>query len=176
MKVLLKIGYNIILLIIISIAVILIVPILPFTGNIETKVVLSGSMEPAIKVGSVIVLRPVEKYNIGDIVTFGKDTRDNIPTTHRIIDERIQGGVTYFKTKGDANSDPDAREITESDIQGKMLFSIPYLGYLIDFAKLPMGFVLLIVVPGGIVVFDEVRKIYREVVLMQRKKKKDSSV
>jgi len=175
MKILLKIGYYVILLVIISIAVILIAPVFPITGNIETKVVLSGSMEPEIKVGSVVVLRPVGEYDIGDIVTFGRDTRNNIPTTHRIIDERIEGNTTYFKTKGDANDDPDAREITKSDIQGKVLFSIPLLGFLIDFAKRPLGFALLIIIPGGIIVLDEVRKIYREVIIMRRKRKREQN-
>lgn len=171
MKILLKTIYSIVLLIAVSIAVLLFLPVLPIEGNIETKVVLSGSMEPAIRVGSVLVLKPQKSYKIDDIVTFGRDTRNNIPTTHRIIDMRIEGNSTFFKTKGDANDDADAREITGADINGKVLFSIPYLGYLIDFAKRPIGFALIIVIPASIIVLDEVRKIIIEVIIMRRRKK-----
>jgi len=171
MKIFLKIGYYLLLIIIVAVAVILFLPVVPISGNIETKVVLSGSMEPAISVGSVVVLKPTDEYNIDDVVTFGRDTNTSIPTTHRIVDMRIEGENRYFKTKGDANDDPDAREITKESIQGKVLFSIPLLGYLIDFAKKPIGFALIIIIPAAIIILDEVRKIAREVIIMRRKKK-----
>lgn len=173
MKVFFTIGYYLVLLLLIVVATILFLPVIPIEGNIETKVVLSGSMEPAIRVGSVIVLRPQDEYFEGDIVTFGEDTRGRIPTTHRIIASRIQNGTTFFTTKGDANDDPDTREITESDIRGKVLFSMPLLGYAIDFAKKPLGFWLLIIIPGGIIILDEIRKIIREIILMKRKRRKN---
>ena len=172
MKVFLKIGYYLLVAIVVVVGTILLLPVVPIEGNIETKVVLSGSMEPAVHVGSVIVLRPQSEYYENDIVTFGDDTANKIPTTHRIVESRIQSDTTYFVTKGDSNDDPDPREITERDIKGKVLFSIPLLGYLIDFAKRPIGFALLIIVPGAIIVLDEVRKIAREVIIMRRKKKK----
>ena len=75
-----------------------------------------------------------------------------------------------YKTKGDANDDPDVREVREGEVIGKVLFSIPFLGYMIDFAKKPIGFGLLIIIPAVIVMFDEVRKIWREVKKMRTKR------
>ena len=71
-------------------ALLLVISILPIPGNIETKIVLSGSMEPEIRTGSVVVIKKIDTYEIGDIVTFGEDTKENVPTTHRIIEARLQ--------------------------------------------------------------------------------------
>ena len=162
MKKLFKLFYYLFVAGIVGIALLLVASMFPIQGNIQVKVVLSGSMEPAIPVGSVIVIKPSESYAVGDIVTFGKDTKTDIPTTHRIIDMRIEGADTFFKTKGDANGDPDISELKESAIAGKVLVTIPYLGYLIDFAKQPLGFALLVIIPASIVVLDEVKKIWVE--------------
>src|SRR3989338_8215020 len=59
-------------------------PLLPIKGNIEIKIVKSGSMEPAIKTGSIVVIKPASLYGVGDVITFGEDSRTTYPTTHRI--------------------------------------------------------------------------------------------
>jgi len=125
--------------------------------------VLSGSMEPTIKTGAVVVVKPEADYKIGDIITFGLNTKTQTPITHRIHDIKVVGGNAVYITKGDANNAPDVKEIQKSDIIGKVLFSIPYLGYLVNFIKRPIGFMLIIIVPAGIVIYDEIRKIYAEV-------------
>ncbi len=166
----LKIGYYVIVAGILGIAILLTASLLPITGNYKIKVVLSGSMEPAIHTGSIVIIKPTDNYKIDDIITFGKDTRKDIPTTHRIIDARAVSGEMIFTTKGDANNGSDSSEVKENAIIGKVLFSVPYAGYLIDFAKKPVGFILLITIPAGCVVFDEVRKIYKEVKKIKGKK------
>ena len=176
MNKLFNIIYGIIVAVIIAIAGLLIVSMFPIAGNYEAKIVLSGSMEPAIGVGSVVIIKPEDKYEIGDIITFGKDTKNDIPTTHRIVEMRAIGGKILYKTKGDANSSDDAREVGESEVIGKVLFSIPYLGYLLDFAKKPIGFVLLIVIPAGIIIIDELGKIWRELQKMRKTKTLRNSI
>ena len=140
----------------------LIFSVVPVEGNFQIKIVLSGSMEPDIKIGSVVIVKPVDRYEVGDVVTFGRDDRDNVPTTHRIIDVRIVEGETRFVTKGDANDDRDGRELTEKDINGKVLFDIPYMGFILDMAKKPLGFAVLIGIPAVVIVSDEFRKIWIE--------------
>ncbi|MCK5027524.1 MAG: signal peptidase I [Candidatus Pacebacteria bacterium] len=174
MKKLFKFFYHLFIAGIVGIALLLVVSMLPIPGNVQIKVVLSGSMEPAIHVGSVIVIKPVESYAVGDIVTYGKDTKTDIPTTHRIIDERIEGEDTFYKTQGDANDDSDIKELKKSAIAGKMLLTIPFLGYLIDFAKQPLGFVLLVIVPAVIVIGDEIKKIWIETRRIRTCKKEES--
>lgn len=158
-----KILYYIFLLFIVLIAVLLIVSVFPITGNYKLMIVQSRSMAPAIKMGSIVVVKPVDDYKIGDAITFGPYTRTKAPTTHRIYDIKVSGGVPSYITKGDANNAPDTREITKRDVLGKVLFSVPYLGFAVDFAKKPLGFALIIIVPAAIIIFDEIKKIYGEI-------------
>ena len=163
MKNIFKTFYYLLIAGIVGIAFLIVIPMLPIPGNIQIKVVLSGSMEPAIPVGRVIVIKSAESYVVGDVVTYGKDTKTDIPTTHRIIDMRVEGDEIFFKTQGDANDDPDITELKEGAIAGKVLITIPFLGYLIDFAKKPMGFAMLVIIPVAIVIIDEIRKILAEI-------------
>ncbi len=163
MKRLLKIIYWIFLGLIVAIALLLIVSVFPITGNIKFFTVQSGSMEPAIKMGGVVLVKPVDDYKIGDVITFGEMTRTKSPTTHRIYDIKVQGGQPVYITKGDANEDPDTKEIQKKDVIGKVLISAPFLGYAVDFAKKPMGFALIIIIPAAIIVGDEIKKIIYEI-------------
>ena len=171
MQKLYKAGYYLFSAALLGVGILLIATLFPVPGNYEVKVVLSGSMEPAIKVGSLAIVKPVELYKTGDVITFGKDDRNNIPTTHRIIAEQVVSGEFIFTTKGDANDDPDAREVREDEIIGKVIFDIPYLGFILDMARKPLGFVILIGIPAGLVAFDEIGKILREIKKMRSKKK-----
>ncbi|MCK5096337.1 MAG: signal peptidase I [Candidatus Pacebacteria bacterium] len=176
MKKLFKIAHSLLIAGILGIALLVVMSMFPIPGNIAVKVVLSGSMEPAIPVGSVIVIKPAESYAVGDVITFGKDTKTSIPTTHRIVDVRIEGEETFFKTQGDANEDPDMSELKEGAIAGKVLITIPFLGYLIDFARQPIGFILLIIIPAACIMIDEIRKIWMEVKKMKKEKTKEGEI
>ena len=159
----LKIIYYIVIAFIAVIAILLIVSVLPITGNFKVMTVLSGSMEPAIKTGSVVIVKPTDNYKIGEIITFGEISKTKSPITHRIYDMKVIEGRISYITKGDANNAPDQREVSEREVVGKVLFSIPYLGYAVDFAQKPLGFALIILIPAVIIIGDEVRKIWREV-------------
>lgn len=159
----LKIIYYIFIAIIALIAILMIVSAFPITGNYKLMIVQSGSMDPAIKMGSIVLVKPADEYKIGDVITFGPYTRTKAPITHRIYDIKVEGGKPVYITKGDANNAPDNREIQERDVLGKVIFSVPYFGYAVDFAKKPMGFALIIIVPAAIIIYDEVKKIIQEV-------------
>jgi signal peptidase len=126
----------------------------------EVRIVQSGSMEPAISTGSVVVVRDLEVYTEGQIVTFGGTTRNSIPTTHRIIGTEVIAGNLVFITKGDANAEADIDPLKPQDIRGAVVLSLPYLGYLLDFARQPLGFALLIGLPALLIVVEEVGKIW----------------
>ncbi|MFZ2521878.1 MAG: signal peptidase I [Minisyncoccia bacterium] len=170
MKYIFNLTYYIFVVCIIAIAVLLLSTLIPFPGNFKVKVVKSGSMEPALKTGGIIFIRPSDSYDVGDIVTFGKDTKTQIPTTHRIISVDGSSPLRAFMTKGDANDAEDPVPIHLSDISGKVIFSVPYLGYVLDFAKRPLGFILLVGVPALVVIFEEIGKIIGEVRSIRRKK------
>jgi signal peptidase len=152
------------------IAVLLLISVFPITGNFKVLAVLSGSMEPSIHTGSIVVVKPAAEYKVGDVITFGKISKTQTPTTHRINEIKNNNGVETFITKGDANNAPDVREIKKNEIVGKELFTIPYLGYAINTAKKPYGFALIIIIPALLVIFDEGKKIRDEIVKMKKAK------
>ena len=89
--------------------------------------VLSGSMEPAFHVGSLIYVKSVdpEDIKVGDAITFrlsGEDTA----ATHRVIEIDRENQCYY--TKGDANETPDASPVPYSSVLGRAVFTVPKLG------------------------------------------------
>lgn len=165
-----KIIINICLLALIAIGILVVFSFIPIKGNYKLYTVQSGSMEPTIKTGSLIFVKPMENYEIGDIVT--KKTLDpKVTVTHRIQEKTEQNGTIVFKTKGDANSAEDAEFVDQQSIIGKTFFSVPYLGYPVAFAKTAQGIVLIIVIPAVIIIYDEMNKIKKEIIEMREKKK-----
>ena len=137
-------------------------PSLPILEGVEVKIVKSGSMEPAIATGGIVVVRPAAEYRVGDVITYTDRTAD-IPTTHRIMDVYMENGTKWFVTKGDANEDVDIAPVALGSVLGRVIFSMPYAGYVIDFARQPMGFAALIATPALLIVFGELEKIRAEV-------------
>jgi len=160
---LLKTIYYIFIGFIAVVAILLIFSAFPIPGNFKVMTVLSGSMEPAIKTGSVVIVKPADDYKIGDIITFGPYAKTKAPTTHRIYDIKVTEGRVSYITKGDANNAPDTKEVLKRNIIGKVLFSIPYIGYAVETARKPLGFMVLIIIPAVIIIYDEARKIYEEI-------------
>jgi len=136
---------------------------LPIPGNYKVFTVQSGSMEPKIKLGSLIFVKPGTDYKVGDIVTFkiqgGKTT-----ITHRIMKKNFQGEAVSYATKGDANEDSDPDEVKKENIIGKTFLTLPWLGFPVGYAKTKIGFILLILIPSVIIIYEELRKIKKEVV------------
>nr|WP_232353932.1 signal peptidase I [[Bacillus] enclensis] len=116
----------------------------------QLKTVLSGSMEPTFKTGSIIAVKPVEdpaSLKKGDVVTYLQ--QDNTIVTHRIMKVIKNGENTMFQTKGDNNNDMDTQPVIAQNVVAKYTgFTIPFLGYFIDFAKSSKGTAILLIVPG----------------------------
>ena len=153
---------NIIIGLVIALAVLLAASKLPIPGNYKVLTVLSGSMEPAIHTGAVVVIKPVGVYNIGDAITFGESGKNKTPVTHRISNIYVKEGKPMFITKGDANNAADSREITKEEIIGKVAFNIPFLGFVLEFVKKPIGFAVVVILPAAAIIIDELRKIFKE--------------
>ena len=153
------------------IALAIISTLFPIPGNFQVLVVQSGSMEPDIPTGSVVIIKPTTEYGIGDVITFGPVSRVKPPTTHRIVEAQ---GETY-KTKGDANNNIDPQAVEKRHVLGKVLFDVPYLGYILDFARQPLGFALIIGVPAVLIIGDEIRKIFVETKKIMGKKSREKN-
>lgn len=162
-KRILKIIYNLIWAVLILFFLLVGATFLPIPGNYKVFTVQSGSMEPKIKLGSLIFVKPGTDYKVGDIVTFkiqgGKTT-----ITHRIMKKNFQGEAVSYATKGDANEDSDPDEVKKENIIGKTFLTLPWLGFPVGYAKTKIGFILLILIPSVIIIYEELRKIKKEVV------------
>jgi signal peptidase len=154
-----KILYYLLTTVIVLVVLFFVISALPIPGGAKTFVVQSGSMEPAIRTGSIVVVLPQEKYQTGDVITFGPYSKSRPLTTHRIVEVTSTGYVT----QGDANNATDARTVLSSNVIGRVRFSIPYFGYAVAAAQKPMGFIILIAVPALLLIWDEVKKIKNEV-------------
>lgn len=119
----------------------------------------SGSMEPSIMMGDVVITAKGNQYYQGDVVTFLD--RDGRTVTHRILENKETNGVTMLITKGDANRSKDRDEIAHNQILGKVALVIPKLGFIIAFSRTPLGLIILVILPAGIIVFDEVKDILK---------------
>ncbi len=92
----------------------------------KTYVIISGSMEPELKVGDLVIVK--EKYDSlkqGDVISF---RRGQAVITHRISEIVTEENITKYRTKGDNNNTEDISSITTDKIEGKVVGKIPYVG------------------------------------------------
>ena len=163
---------TIITLVILAVALFIAGSFLPTKDTYTFRVVESGSMEPSIQTGSVVVTIPRDNYAVGDVVTF-KSPTSSTPTTHRLVGVADTGSEATYTTKGDANEDADYQTTSESDILGRVFLVIPYAGYVSAFAQTKAGIVILVLVPLLIVAFLEIRSIVSGIRERKRNTKKD---
>lgn len=94
-------------------------------------VVMSGSMEPALRVGSLAYVNTrigPDELGKGDIVTFG--TEDGKTVTHRVV--LVDSDTREIMTKGDANSQADPALVPFDRVLGKTVLCVPYAGMVLD--------------------------------------------
>ena len=99
----------------------------------------SSSMEPAYHTGAIIYVRDTDtdKLEIGDVITF-RISGDEV-ATHRIVEIVENDDGRSFGTKGDANETEDGGLISAENIVGKVVFTIPYLGYMAELIQTTRG-------------------------------------
>ena len=105
------------------------------------KTVLTGSMEPAIPVGSIVITKEQSSYEIEDIISFQEK---GSVITHRIISIDRE----RYITKGDANNVADTEKVQQKQILGKVILTIPLLGYLVMWLMSPVGIISLFMIIG----------------------------
>lgn len=93
--------------------------------------VLSGSMEPAIGVGSVVWAEPMNpaEARVGDVITFTDPSDDARLITHRLRSMRVEAGVAHVTTQGDANPAPERWTVPATEQIGRVAYVTPQLGH-----------------------------------------------
>ena len=134
--------------------------------GIQVYTVLSGSMEPTYKVGSLIYVIDIDVSDLKekDVITF--KISENVVATHRIVEIVDEGNGKKFRTQGDANDFVDEGLVDSKNIVGKPVFTIPYLGYIASFMQtfsgkmitIGVGLLLVIVVVAIDMVTDDKKK------------------
>ena len=137
-------------------ALLVAVAVLSYTGEMKARIVLTGSMSPAIKSGDIIItIPPTKKTPVkGDVVAYLGKRFDGSQVgvfSHRIIGGDDQTG---FIVKGDANPSPDVQRPKISDITGVVIYVIPFLGRLLSPRTL---LVLTPIIIGFWLVFEALR-------------------
>lgn len=108
--------------------------------------VLSGSMEPNLQVGDIVVSKNVSQnqVEIGDIITFEDENGATI--THRVVDIIIKDGKKLYQTKGDNNSAKDVGLVSIENVKGEYTFKISGAGRIVTQIITPRGLILIILI------------------------------
>lgn len=140
----------------------------PQTVGADTSyIVVSSSMSPAISANDAILVESVPPASVaeGDVIVFeafgdSATDEDVSVVTHRVVDVmRTEQGIA-FRTKGDALEEVDPRPVPASALVGRVTFTIPYLGYVVQFAGSDRGFIALVVVPFGLLIVTELWNLF----------------
>lgn len=92
----------------------------------KPKVIMTGSMEPQIMPGDVVIVHKSEEVvKLGDIIMF---PANRMLVTHRVVAIKEEEGKRSLTTKGDANPSPDPEPVLEADVQGKVILVVPQIG------------------------------------------------
>lgn len=110
----------------------MLVIVVPLVTGSAPITVLTGSMQPKLPPGTLIVVKPtpVEEIRVGDVLTYQLRSGEPELVTHRVV-QRIasSNGEIEFVTQGDANSAPDPKAVREVQVRGTVWYSIPLLGW-----------------------------------------------
>lgn len=119
------------------------------TGRL-TMTVLTGSMEPALPPGYIVVYAVVDPGTLkpGDVIAYRPepDTTGGVPITHRVVSTGSPRGIIV---QGDAVPLPDA-PVHADQVVGKMEYFVPYAGYLKVLIYRLGGLGILPLVVGGL--------------------------
>ncbi|MCD5413850.1 MAG: signal peptidase I [Clostridiales bacterium] len=95
--------------------------------TIYPRVILSGSMEPDISMGDVVLINRDAEADLGDVVSF---EMGEVEVVHRIIEVKNIEGQRNFVTQGDASDSPDDGTVIAENINGKVTGVVPKIGWI----------------------------------------------
>ena len=134
--------------------------LVPSYVGYESLIVYGGSMAPFLRLGDVAVIQPAspEDLRVGDIVTYRSPTNPRALVTHRIMRIKTQDGALAFETKGDASPNVDYWSVSGDTVVGRVVYKVPFVGYVFDFAKGLPGRLFLLGLPALLLVIETSRR------------------
>ena len=129
----------------------------------DAYIIVSPSMVPNINVQDAIIIGRTDPNDLkqGDIISYlATDSYySGKVITHRIIGIEDVNGELFFRTKGDNNNVADGVLVNEDNVYGKVLFRIPFLGYVRQFLSTYFGWILCIALPILYLIMTEVVRV-----------------
>jgi len=124
---------------------------------------LSGSMEPAISPGDVVIDEGIAPWEakVGDVVTFRDPQDESKQLTHRVVATKDTGSHIWFVTQGDANNTKERWRIAATGEIGRVVYTVPWVGHLAVFARSKLGRLLLVGIPLLLILIEELVRIWR---------------
>ncbi|MFE4503760.1 signal peptidase I [Rhodococcus sp. NPDC056743] len=147
------VSWVVLLLMVGILAVMVVVPRL--TGS-TAYTVLTGSMEPAMPPGTLVVVKPTPSEDLatGDVITFQPVSGDPAVVTHRIEGIYYTAeGERQIHTRGDANNVADSWSLVPEQIRGRVIYTVPYLGQVNSVISGQSRSILITVVAAGLIVY-----------------------
>ncbi|MBH0023207.1 signal peptidase I [Salinibacterium sp. SWN248] len=112
--------------------------IIPNLAGAQPLTVLTSSMEPSLPPGTLIVVKPIDTNEIivGDVITYQIESGKAGVITHRVtaITNSSDGSRT-FTLQGDNNDVADDLQVLPVQVQGKLWYSVPWIGYVSNFVN-----------------------------------------
>jgi len=116
-----------------ALALLVITVLIPLATGSKAYTVLTGSMTPGLPPGSLVMVRPVKAADIGvgSVITYQVESKRPEVVTHRVVTMGVrENGSPVFRTKGDANPDPDPKWVRPVQVRGEVWYTVPYIGRL----------------------------------------------
>lgn len=137
--------------------------LLPLAFHGRPLTVMSGSMEPAVRTGDVVISMPIAPIDArpGDIVSFNDPDRGRKLVTHRVRSMRQSPGRVEFVTKGDANNSVEKWRVPADGDIGRTVLRLPKLGHALVFARSRTGLLALVLFPLLVLGVLEMASIWR---------------
>lgn len=118
----------------------------------------SGSMEPELMVGDIILDKTLDNpkdLKVGDVITFKSSDYGDLLVTHKVIKAPYEeNGKLMLQTKGIANEVED-KPISVDNVKGIMICKVDYLDTVYNVFLSPWGLLILIALIV-IIFFDEI--------------------
>ena len=134
----------------------------PKIGGYCPLIVLTGSMEPEISSGDLIIVKQIDgsDVKVGDVIAFfDPDGNGKSVLTHRVNQILDEGGKLSFKTKGDANNAEDRLAVDSDKIVGLYIRCIPGAGNAAMFMQTTAGLIICVILPLILLVgYDVIRR------------------
>jgi signal peptidase len=154
----------------------------PRIAGLQPLIVLTGSMEPTLRVGGLAFMRPLadaqppesapvldpawqptSAIRAGDIITFRMHRDPTQTISHRVLAVIEDEQGRRFQTQGDASPRPDVLPVLPEQVVGTVVLSVPRLGYVADWLRHGPSYLVLVGIPTAVVVLGESFKIARDI-------------